>query len=94
DFLFYVSFGFVVTNSVKIAGVLLVFSFLIIPTVAAMLFRQTVRSRLIFGLLFSMIGSFLGVFGSIVLDIPTGATMVVAFGLMLAILGIIRLFWN
>ncbi|MFQ6606510.1 MAG: metal ABC transporter permease [Fidelibacterota bacterium] len=94
DFLFYVSFGFVVTNSVKIAGVLLVFSFLIIPTVAAMLFRQTVRGRLIFGLIFSMIGSFMGVFGSLVLDIPTGATIVVSFGLMLAVLGVVRLFWN
>lgn len=94
DFLFYVSFGFVVTNSVKIAGVLLVFSFLIIPTVASMLFRQSIRGRLIFGLVFSMIGSFLGVFGSLVLDIPTGATMVVSFGFMLALLGLVRLFWN
>jgi hypothetical protein len=38
DFLFYASFGFVVTSSVSIAGVLLVFCYLIVPSVAAMLY--------------------------------------------------------
>ena len=37
DFLFYASFGFVVTSSVAIAGVLLVFCYLIVPSVAATL---------------------------------------------------------
>ena len=87
DFLFYVTFGFVVTSSVKIAGVLLVFSFLIIPTVAALLFKESIRSRLIFGWIFSMVGSFLGMFVSIAFDVPTGASIVVTFGLMLVILG-------
>ncbi len=40
DFLFYVSFGFVVTSSVAVAGVLLVFCFLIVPSVTAMLFSE------------------------------------------------------
>ena len=90
DFLFYVTFGFVVTSSVKIAGVLLVFSFLIIPTVAALLFQESIRGRLIFGWIFSMVGSFLGMFMSIWLDLPTGAAIVVSFGIMLAILGLYR----
>src|SRR5438045_4452449 len=46
DFLFYTSFGFVVTSSVAIAGVLLVFSYLIVPSVAAMLFARTIAKRL------------------------------------------------
>ena len=83
DFLFYVSFGFVVTISVKIAGVLLVFSFLIVPAVAALLFVEGVSSRLIFGWIFSLVGSILGMLASLLLDVPTGAAIVVTFGLML-----------
>src|SRR5688500_5316323 len=49
DFLFYTSFGFVVTSSVAIAGVLLVFSYLIVPSVAAMLFAQSIGKRLAIG---------------------------------------------
>lgn len=91
DFLFYVTFGFVVTSSVKIAGVLLVFSFLIIPTVAALLFKESIKDRLVFGWIFGVVGSLLGMFISIHLDLPTGAAIVVSFGAMLALLGIIKL---
>src|SRR5437868_3903706 len=42
DFLFYASFGFVVTSSVAIAGVLLVFCYLIVPSVGAMLFADRI----------------------------------------------------
>ena len=49
DFLFYVSFGFVVTSSVAIAGVLLVFCFLIVPSVTAMLFAERLGPRLAIG---------------------------------------------
>jgi zinc/manganese transport system permease protein len=91
DFLFYITFGFVVTSSVKIAGVLLVFSFLIIPAVTALLFVKGIRNRLIFGWTFSVIGSFLGMLASLTLDIPTGAAIVVTFGIMLAVSTIIHL---
>lgn len=90
DFLFYVTFGFVVTSSVKIAGVLLVFSFLIIPAVAALLFKNTIRSRLLFGWSFGIIGSIAGMLASLAFDVPTGAAIVVTFGAMLAVLSIFR----
>ncbi|SVE06938.1 uncharacterized protein METZ01_LOCUS459792, partial [marine metagenome] len=90
DFLFYVTFGFVVTSSVKIAGVLLVFSFLIIPTIAALLFKKSIRGRLLFGWSFGIIGSLAGMFISIWFDLPTGAAIVVTFGIMLAISGLYR----
>ena len=86
DFLFYVTFGFVVTSSVKIAGILLVFSFLIIPAVAALLFFQNTKGRLIFGWLFGIIGSILGMIFSLIFDIPSGATIVVTFAVMLSVL--------
>jgi len=49
DFLFYASFGFVVTSSVLIAGVLLVFCYLIVPSVAAMLYAERIGPRLAIG---------------------------------------------
>jgi len=89
DFLFYVTFGFVVTSSVKIVGVLLVFSFLIIPAVAALLFVETTWLRLLFGWIFGLVGSIVGMLVSLALDVPTGAAMVVTFGVMLTIIGLL-----
>ncbi|HRC85832.1 MAG TPA: metal ABC transporter permease [Thermoanaerobaculia bacterium] len=90
DFLFYVSFGFVVTSSVAIAGVLLVFCFLIVPSVAAMLFSERLSVRLAIGWSLGAVVSALGVGLSFVLDLPTGATIVAAFGGALLLLGGLR----
>jgi zinc/manganese transport system permease protein len=91
DFLFYTSFGFVVTSSVAIAGVLLVFSYLIVPSVAAMLFATRVGTRLAFGWITGAIVSAAGVFFSFQYDLPTGATIVCTFGAALAVLAVTRL---
>ena len=80
DFLFYVSFGFVVTSSVAIAGVLLVFCFLIVPSVTAMLFTERLGPRLAIGWTMGAMVSAGGVALSFVLDLPTGATIVATFG--------------
>ena len=90
DFLFYASFGFVVTSSVSIAGVLLVFSYLIVPSVAAMLYADTIGKRLAIGWTMGTIVSALGVFLSLKLDLPTGATIVCTFGLALVIMAAVR----
>jgi len=92
DFLFYASFGFVVTSSVAIAGVLLVFSYLIVPSVAAMMFARRVGTRLAFGWTMGAVVSGLGVYLSFVLDLPTGATIVCSFGAALAALALLKLF--
>ena len=89
DFLFYTSFGFVVTSSVAIAGVLLVFSYLIVPSVAAMLFARTVGRRLIFGWAMGAIVSGIGILLSFRFDLPTGATIVCTFGVALALLALL-----
>lgn len=90
DFLFYASFGFVVTSSVAIAGVLLVFCYLIVPSVAAMLYAETVGRRLAIGWTMGTIVSAAGVYLSLVLDLPTGATIVCTFGLALVVMWIVR----
>jgi zinc/manganese transport system permease protein len=86
DFLFYVSFGFVVTSSVAIAGVLLVFCFLIVPSVTAMLFAERLGPRLAIGWTMGALVSALGVMFSFWLDLPTGAAIVATFGATLLIL--------
>jgi zinc/manganese transport system permease protein len=90
DFLFYASFGFVVTSSVAIAGVLLVFCYLIVPSVAAMLYADTIGRRLAIGWTMGTVVSALGVYLSLVLDLPTGATIVCTFGLILILLAVLR----
>lgn len=90
DFLFYASFGFVVTSSVAIAGVLLVFCYLIVPSVAAMLYADTIGKRLAIGWTMGTIVSALGVYLSLLLDLPTGATIVCTFGLVLVLMSIGR----
>jgi len=83
DFLFYASFGVVVTSSVRIAGVLLVFSYLIVPALAGILLGRTVTQKLLIGWGFGTLVSVIGMTASAVLDLPTGATVVCAFGLTL-----------
>jgi zinc/manganese transport system permease protein len=90
DFLFYASFGFVVTSSVAIAGVLLVFSYLIVPSVGAMLYADTIGKRLAVGWTMGTVVSGLGVYLSLYLDLPTGATIVCTFGGVLALMALAR----
>lgn len=93
DFLFYASFGFVVTSSVAIAGVLLVFCYLIVPSVAAMMYADRIGPRLAIGWTMGTLVSALGVYLSLVLDLPTGATIVCTFGLVLVAMGTVRPLW-
>jgi zinc/manganese transport system permease protein len=90
DFLFYASFGFVVTSSVSIAGVLLVFCYLIVPSVAAMLYADSVGKRLAIGWTMGTVVSAMGVYLSLQLDLPTGATIVCTFGLALILMAAAR----
>jgi zinc/manganese transport system permease protein len=91
DFLFYASFGFVVTSSVAIAGVLLVFCYLIVPSVGAMLFADRVGPRLAIGWTMGTLVSALGVYFSVSLDTPTGATIVCTFGAVLILMFLVHL---
>jgi len=91
DFLFYASFGFVVTSSVAIAGVLLVFCYLIVPSVGAMLFADRVGRRLAIGWTMGTLVSALGVYFSVLLDLPTGATIVCTFGAVLVAMFFVHL---
>jgi zinc/manganese transport system permease protein len=84
DFLFYASFGLVVTSSVQIAGVLLVFSYLIVPAAIAALVARSVIARLAVGWGLGFVVSILGLVASATWDLPTGATVVTTFGVFMA----------
>jgi zinc/manganese transport system permease protein len=88
DFVFYASFGVVVTSSVRLAGVLLVFAYLVVPATAAALLARSARGRLLAGWTFGVLVSLGGLAASWTWDLPTGATVVVAFGVLVAGVGI------
>ena len=88
EFVFYATFGIVVTSSVALAGVLLVFSFLIIPAAIGVLYASTLRRQLAIGWTAGTLTSAAGLAASFAFDLPTGATMVCAFGGALAVAGV------
>jgi zinc/manganese transport system permease protein len=94
DLLFYGSFGFVVTSSVQIAGVLLVFCYLVVPSVAGMLFAHTIGKRLAIAWTMGTLVSALGIYLSVKLDLPTGAAIVCTFGIILALMGTVKALLN
>jgi zinc/manganese transport system permease protein len=90
DLVFYGSFGLVVTSSVALAGVLLVFAVLIVPAVIGTLFSRHVGRALGLGWAAGVLASLVGFAGSASLDLPTGAAVVVAFGGVLLIAAGVR----
>lgn len=90
DFLFYMSFGFVITSSVSIAGVFLVFSYLVIPSVGAMLFSDKLTTRLAIGWISSSLISFIGVKLSWNTGLPTSPLIVVVLAAALMFAAVVR----
>jgi zinc/manganese transport system permease protein len=80
DFAFYLTFGLVVTSSVRIAGVLLVFAYLIVPAVIGAALAATPARRLLVGWLVGSAASVIGLTASFVCDLPPGATIVAMLG--------------
>ena len=92
DLVFYLSFGLVVTSSVGVAGVLLVFCFLIVPALVGSLFSSHIAVALIIGWGAGAIASACGILGSFLIDAPTGAVTVLAFAAVLIAAGGVRAF--
>ena len=90
DFVFYVTFGLTVTASVEFGGVLVVFSYLIVPSVIAVLFAEQVGTRLAIGWIVAALASALGMLTSIWLSAPPGASVVCVFGALLVLAATVR----
>jgi zinc/manganese transport system permease protein len=90
DFLFYLSFGVVITLAVPIAGVLMVFSFLVVPAVIANLFTADKRKLAIIAWTSGAIASILGLWLSYTKDLPTGPLVVCMYGVLLVVAVLVR----
>ncbi len=90
DFIFYALLGILVTFAVRVAGVLLVFGFLIVPAVIGFLLGNTFRARLAIGWTTGVLVSLLGSYLSYILDFPTGGMVVVTLGLGLFTVTLIK----
>jgi len=91
DFLFYAVFGLVVTSFVRIAGVLLIFSYLIVPAVCGINLADRIGNRLLIGWVIALIGGVAGLFLSFWWDLPSGAAIVCTFGALLILISFIGL---
>jgi zinc/manganese transport system permease protein len=89
DFLFYAAFALVVVSFVRVAGVLLTFAYLIVPAVCAVMLVQRWSARLVVGAAIASSASLIGLFASYRLDLPTGAAIVCACGLLLALVSLV-----
>jgi zinc/manganese transport system permease protein len=92
DFIFYATFGLIVTSSVKIVGVLLVFALLIIPAVAAIIAVEGVAQRIFFGWVFGIIGCIGGLELSLRLDWSASPSIVAVFLCILIGTWLVRFF--
>jgi zinc/manganese transport system permease protein len=90
DFWFYLSFGVVITFSVPIVGVLLVFSFLVVPAAIAFQFTQRLGLLAVLSWLAGAIASAGGLWLSFRFDLPTGPVVVCVFGLLLLVVSLAR----
>jgi zinc/manganese transport system permease protein len=79
DFIFFALFGVVITSSVGVAGILLVFSFLIVPSLLSTFFKSGIKERLVFGWMIGFCICIMGLAISYKLDLPAGAVLVVCF---------------
>ncbi len=90
DFLFYATFGVMIIESVRIAGVLTVFAFLIIPASISALFSTRWRNRIVIGLVSGLIATLLGLHFSLTLDLTASPLIILFLGLILFLGSIVR----
>ncbi|MGA3246141.1 MAG: metal ABC transporter permease [Bacteroidota bacterium] len=90
NFLFYLSIGLSIVFAVRLAGVIPVFSYLIVPPVAAILFSQSKKVVVGISLLISVLGGFLGIYSSVHFDFPAGSSVVAALGFLFLVVALIK----
>jgi zinc/manganese transport system permease protein len=86
DFLFYVSFGLVITMSVDTAGILIVFVFLVAPAIIAIILTDRMLYQLLIGWGLGVVVTILGLFVAYVVDLPTGPAVIGAYAIAIIVI--------
>jgi len=91
NFLFYISIGLSIVFAVKISGVIPVFSYLIIPSVCAIMLAKSNKAVVIIAMLVSFLGSFIGLNVSFHFDFPAGSSIVASLGSIFILVSLVPL---
>jgi ABC-type Mn2+/Zn2+ transport system permease subunit len=91
NFLFYLSIGLAIVLAVRSGGVIPVFSFIVVPPVAAMLITRNTGATVLIGLIIAIAGSVLGIYFSVQFDFPAGSSIVAMLGGLFVLASIVRL---
>jgi ABC-type Mn2+/Zn2+ transport system permease subunit len=92
NFLFYFSIGLSIVFAVRISGVIPVFSFLIIPAVAALMLAKKNISVVLLAALLSVLGAFFGLYVSYKYDFPAGSSIVAVLGIVFLLVSVYYIF--
>lgn len=91
NFLFYISIGLAIVLAVRAGGVIPVFTFIVVPPVAAILMTQSKSGIVLLSLAVAVLGAFFGIYFSVQFDFPAGSSIVAMLGVLFAIASIVRL---
>lgn len=94
NFLFYVSIGLAIVLAVRSGGVIPVFSFIVVPPVAAILITRNNKATAPIVLVIAVLGSVMGIYFSVQFDFPAGASIVAMFGVIFVAASLVRLARN
>jgi zinc/manganese transport system permease protein len=93
NFSFYLSIGLAIVFAVRAGGVIPVFSYLIIPPVAAIMVSKSNSMLVLISLVLSVVGSFLGIYFALIFDFPAGPSIVAMLGgifILTVLIGLLR----
>ena len=91
NFLFYLSIGLAIVLAVRAGGVIPVFSFIVVPPVAAILLTRRRAGTVLIALALSVVGSFFGIYFSVTFDFPAGSSIVAILGGLFLLAAAVRL---
>ncbi len=91
DLFFFLMLGAVIAFSIRLAGTLLVFAFLVVPAVTALLLARSLARVRVIAVVTAILADIVGVYASVRLDLPMGPTIVaVMFAVLLCVAAGVR----
>lgn len=92
DLLFFLTLGVVISFSIKLAGTLLVFAFLVVPAVTALLLSQRLGRIYAIAIASAAISTVAGLYASVRMDLPSGPAIVACSFVILLVAWVVSRF--